>query len=51
VNNVQNNGHYWYTNEYGSSLAYFLNFSSAGAGMGGGEFRDRGMSVRLVKDL
>ena len=51
VRYLQLNGCYWYTNEYGSSLAYFLKFSSAGAGMGGGEFRDRGMSVRLVKDL
>ncbi len=48
---LQLEGHYWYTNEYGSRLAYFLNFSSVEAGIGGGEFRDRGMSVRLVKDL
>ena len=53
VRYLQLYGHYWYTNEYGSSLslAYFLNFSSVGAGMGGGAFRYRGMSVRLVKDL
>ena len=51
VRYLQLNGCYWYTNEYGSSLAYFLRFYSGEAGMGGGEFRDRGMSVRLVKDL
>ena len=50
---VQHEGRYWYTNAYGSSLslAYFLKFTSVEAGMGGGASRDRGMSVRLVKDL
>ena len=50
VYSVQANGFYWSATENDSLSAYYLNFSSHGAIMGG-YTRLYGLSVRLVKDL
>ena len=50
VNIVQNYGDYWSATEDNSGLAYYLLFSSGGAGMYSYN-RYFGLSVRLVKDL
>ena len=50
VDYVQNSSSYWSATDYSSLLAYFLSFSSDGAGMNYGS-RHNGLSVRLVKDL
>ena len=50
VRGVQSHGYSWSATEYNSYGAYYLNFGSVRAGMSG-DSRDRGQSVRLVKDL
>ena len=47
---VQDRGHYWSATEGDSSYAYYLDFNSCGAYMGGGLYRNYGQSVRLVQD-
>ena len=50
VDYVQARGRYWSATDNSSSYAYFLYCVSGGAGMDY-DFRDKGLSVRLVRDL
>ena len=50
VYNVQNGGHYWSATGYDGDRAYYLDFYSDAAYMND-NYRDYGLSVRLVKDL
>ena len=51
VFNVQKHGDYWSVAENDSNSAYDFHFYSGEARMHGQYYRDRGFSVRLVKDL
>jgi hypothetical protein len=50
VNYVQDGGYYWFATDYYDDYAYYLYFRSVGADVVSNG-RDRGRSVRLVKDL